>query len=76
MAFSTDTMPRPLIVSRIERLAFFNMESQLHLAFQPHRMLTLVYTLDAFASTTGTRTRSLARSTCTSVPKFVSGRME
>ena len=34
----------------LERLAFFNMESELHLAFQPHSMLTLVYTLDGFAT--------------------------
>jgi hypothetical protein len=33
----------------IERLAFFNMENGIHLAFQPHDMLTLVYTLDGFA---------------------------
>lgn len=35
---------------RPERLGFFNMESEIHLAFQPHDMLTLVYTLDGFAS--------------------------
>jgi hypothetical protein len=30
----------------LERLGFFNMESAIHLAFQPHDMLTLVYSLD------------------------------
>jgi hypothetical protein len=34
---------------RPERLGFFNMESALHIAFQPHDRLTLVYTLDGFA---------------------------
>jgi hypothetical protein len=34
----------------LERLGFFNMESNLHLAFQPHPRLTLVYSLDAFSS--------------------------
>ena len=37
-------------VDRPERLGFFNMESSIHLAFQPHDMLTLVYTLDGFAT--------------------------
>jgi hypothetical protein len=32
-----------------ERLAFFNMENGIHLAFQPHDLLTLVYTMDGFA---------------------------
>lgn len=36
-------------VDRFERLGFFNMENAIHLAFQPHPRLTLVYTLDAFA---------------------------
>jgi hypothetical protein len=36
-------------VDRIERLGFFNMESAIHLAFQPHDRLTLVYTVDGFA---------------------------
>lgn len=36
-------------VESIERLAFFNMENGIHFAFQPHDMLTLVYTLDGFA---------------------------
>ena len=35
---------------RPERLGFFNMENSIHLAFQPHSMLTLVYTLDGFAT--------------------------
>ncbi len=35
---------------RPERLGFFNMENSIHLAFQPHDMLTLVYTLDGFAT--------------------------
>jgi hypothetical protein len=37
-------------VDRPERLGFMNMESAIHLAFQPHDMLTLVYTLDGFAT--------------------------
>lgn len=37
-------------VDRIERLGFFNMENAIHLAFQPHDQLTLVYTLDGFAT--------------------------
>ncbi len=37
-------------VDRPERLGFFNMENAIHLAFQPHSMLTLVYTLDGFAT--------------------------
>ncbi len=38
-------------VSDPERLGFFNMENALHFAFQPHHMLTLVYTVDAFVPT-------------------------
>ena len=34
----------------IDRLGFFNMESAIHIAFQPHPRLTLVYTDDWFAS--------------------------
>jgi hypothetical protein len=34
---------------RIERLGFFNMENAIHIAFQPHSKLTMVYTIDAFA---------------------------
>ena len=37
-------------VDHPERLGFFNMENAIHLAFQPHDMLTLVYTVDAFAT--------------------------
>lgn len=33
----------------LARLGFFNMENEIHLAFQPHDMLTLVYTIDGFA---------------------------
>jgi hypothetical protein len=33
----------------LDRLGFFNMENALHFAFQPHRRLVLVYTLDAFS---------------------------
>ena len=33
----------------LDRLGFFNMENAIHLAFQPHRRLALVYTLDAFS---------------------------
>jgi hypothetical protein len=32
----------------LDRLGFFNMENSLHLAFQPHPRLTLVYTRDGF----------------------------
>jgi len=39
-----------LSADRPERLGFFNMENAIHLAFQPHSMLTLVYTLDGFAT--------------------------
>ncbi|MBI1798602.1 MAG: hypothetical protein HYR73_02825 [Candidatus Eisenbacteria bacterium] len=34
----------------LDRLGFFNMENAIHLAFQPHHRLALVYTLDAFTS--------------------------
>lgn len=34
----------------IDRAAFFNMENALHIAFQPHRKLTLVYTRDGSRS--------------------------
>lgn len=34
----------------IARLGFFNMQNAIHLAFQPHSRLTLVYTLDAFST--------------------------
>jgi hypothetical protein len=34
----------------LERFGFYNMESSIHLAFQPHERLTLVYTRDGFDS--------------------------
>lgn len=34
-----------------DRLGFFNMESAIHFAFQPHPRLTLVYSIDAFGLT-------------------------
>ena len=34
----------------LDRFGFFDMESQLHLAFQPHPRLTMVYTQDGFGS--------------------------
>src|SRR5262245_13097656 len=37
----------------LERLGFFNMETELHVTFQPHDMLTLVYTVDGYAPNTG-----------------------
>jgi hypothetical protein len=39
-----------LSADRPERLGFFNMENAIHLAFRPHDQLTLVYTLDGFAT--------------------------
>jgi hypothetical protein len=33
----------------LERLGYFNMETELHVTFQPHDLLTLVYTVDGFA---------------------------
>ena len=35
----------------LDRFAFFGMESAIHIAFQPHPRLTLVYTNDVFGST-------------------------
>ncbi len=35
-------------VEHIERLGFFNMENAIHLAFQPHPRLAVVYSFDAF----------------------------
>jgi len=35
-------------VEGVDQLGFFNMENALHVAFQPHPKLTLVYTTDAF----------------------------
>jgi hypothetical protein len=43
---------------RPERIGFFNMESEIHLAFQPHDMLTLVYTTDGFATGPSNTVRS------------------
>jgi hypothetical protein len=37
-------------VDGLDRLGFFNMENAIHLAFQPHHRLALVYTTDAFSS--------------------------
>ena len=34
----------------LDRLGFFSMESAIHIAFQPHPRLTLVYTNDVFAA--------------------------
>jgi hypothetical protein len=34
----------------LDRIGFFNMESALHIVFQPHPRLTLVYTNDAFSA--------------------------
>jgi hypothetical protein len=34
----------------LDRFGFFNMESAIHIAFQPHPRLTLVYTHDTFSS--------------------------
>src|SRR6267378_2206197 len=42
----------------LDRLGFFNMENALHFAFQPHRRLVLVYTLDAFTSGTSNSVRN------------------
>jgi hypothetical protein len=42
LANQTDPIPG------IDRVGFFNMENALHVAFQPHANLTLVYTRDGF----------------------------
>ena len=42
MLIANDTDP----IDGIDRVGFYNMENALHLTFQPHRMLTLVYTRD------------------------------
>src|SRR6185436_19270265 len=34
----------------LDRFGFFNMESGIHIAFQPHPRLTLVYTNDVFST--------------------------
>jgi hypothetical protein len=36
-------------IEGLDRFGFFNMESAIHFAFQPHSKLTLVYSLDGFA---------------------------
>jgi hypothetical protein len=36
--------------SGLERFGFFSMETELHMAFQPHPRLTLVYTQDGFGT--------------------------
>ena len=36
--------------SGLDRSGFFDMESQIHMAFQPHPRLTLVYTTDGFST--------------------------
>jgi hypothetical protein len=36
----------------LDRFGFFNMENSIHMAFQPHQALTLVYSRDAFSSGT------------------------
>lgn len=36
--------------SGLDRFGFFNMESAIHFAFQPHPQLTLVYNIDGFAT--------------------------
>jgi hypothetical protein len=54
MALADDANDPP---DGVDRFGFFQMETQLHMAFQPHPMLTLVYTTDGFgteiASVTG-----------------------
>ena len=47
MALADDAQDPP---SGLDRFGFFQMETQLHLAFQPHRLLTLVYTTDGFGT--------------------------
>ena len=39
----------------LDRAGFFNMENALHVTFQPHRRLTLVYTRDGFDESSVTR---------------------
>lgn len=41
---------RTLKSDSLDRLGFFNMENAIHIAFQPHPRLALVYTMDAFTS--------------------------
>jgi hypothetical protein len=42
----------------LDRLGFFNMENSVHLAFQPHPRLTLVYSFDAFSTGPSNVTRN------------------
>ena len=39
----------------LDRFGFFNMENSLHMAFQPHRRLTLVYSRDGFDEGSSTK---------------------
>lgn len=41
--------------SGVDRLGFFNMENSLHLTFQPHAKLTLVYSRDGFNESSASR---------------------
>jgi hypothetical protein len=54
MALADDASDPP---DGVDRFGFFSMETELHMAFQPHPMLTLAYTTDGFgtelASVTG-----------------------
>ena len=42
-------------VKGLERLGFFNMENAIHIVFQPHSQLTLVYSRDAYSERGGGR---------------------
>jgi hypothetical protein len=46
MAFTNSTVNG----DSLDRFGFFNMESAIHIAFQPHPRLTLVYTHDTFSA--------------------------
>src|SRR5262249_57438852 len=47
MALANDAQDPP---DGVDRFGFFQMETQLHMAFQPHPRLTLVYTTDGFGT--------------------------
>src|SRR5262252_3096303 len=47
MALADDAKDPP---QGLDRFGFFQMETQLHMAFQPHPRLTLVYTTDGFGT--------------------------
>jgi hypothetical protein len=47
MALADDASDPP---DGVDRFGFFSMETQLHMAFQPHPRLTLVYTTDGFGT--------------------------